>query len=263
MGLFEEMAADSPVAMWKFNETSGTFDDFIGSLDLAVVSSITYAQAGPGIYTTNAITVGSSGSAKTTGNSVSPEPTNGTWEIWLKQTSVTTSSTPQTPWSAFANTGDNGGSFWIDNYGHSAQGVDGSLLFGMVQGVSGNSRISCALDQLLTVNVWTHCAWTWNEGTGTLKAYRNGVLDNTATSPSGARASSPGPIRFGSFSSTYSSQYWRGSIGPAAIYATDLSPTRLLAHYNAAFPIPLNTRYLAGDADGGPHRMVVGGGFAS
>jgi hypothetical protein len=260
--MLQEMMADSPIHLWKFDALSGTIPDEIGSLELDSVSGLTYNQTGPGPYKS---VLFSNGKAKTTANNVSPDPTDMTVEVWALTNTTMSTGVGQTVWSCFQNTGNSYGGFIIDANGQAALGVSGSPRFVIGKHLTGDPWAQVAIDQLLTTGVWHHIVFTFENSTGTSKAYRNGTLENTQVGTTGgSRATIKGPVRFGGFSDDYP-QYWDGKIGPAAVYNTVLSQPRIQAHYDALNNsiVPLNDRYLSGSADGGPHRMVPSGGFGS
>jgi hypothetical protein len=100
-----------------------------------------------------------------------------------------------------------------------------------------------------TTGQWVHYAGTINTAAskqypnGYVKIYRNGVLKNTNTLSAeswGKPTTYPGngtaPVRIGFESDDQS--YFYGAVGKAAIYSTELSASRIQAHYSAMSAAP-------------------------
>jgi len=102
----------------------------------------------------------------------------------------------------------------------------------VVRNAAGSSIANIALGST-AIGTWYHLVVTW-DGT-TARTYVNGVAGATSTL-SGTYTPGTGMLNIGRRADA--SQYFPGSVDEVAIYATQLSAARVLAHYNAGVNSP-------------------------
>jgi len=117
----------------------------------------------------------------------------------------------------------------------------------------------------LNTDTWYHVVGVYDGST--MKIYLNGALGMSTALPAGAtvsaNANSNIPLTFGARADGVSGYYeYNGTIDEAAVYTTALSPSRILAHYEAGVAVSPPTSYqqtILGDAPAGYWRFNEAG----
>jgi Concanavalin A-like lectin/glucanases superfamily len=88
---------------------------------------------------------------------------------------------------------------------------------------------------VLTLKAWNHVAGTYDSGTGIRRLFVNGVNVGSHTNTPVAVYDSIGPVTIGTFlrSPDYNQNYFQGLIDEPSLYNRALSPTEIVAIYNA------------------------------
>ncbi len=202
--------SDSPVVYARLGESTGSVAKNLGTngIDGTYLGGYTLAQTGAitGSLDTSTTFNGSTGYVNF-GNSASVQLSNGTMEAWFKTT-------------------DGAGSYKAIFAKQNAFGLfisSSSLLF--EDWIGGDRTTSTAVNN----NVWHHVVATFQSGvpSGTL-VYIDGVLKLTTQMTISNQTIS---LMVGSGNS--GAQYIAGTIQEVALYNTILTPTQILAHYNA------------------------------
>jgi hypothetical protein len=201
---------DSPVGFWKMGDASGNLVRSAGSIDLAPAGTgLTYQAAGLD---------GQAVSFAGTGRFDAPSAGDfalgvGTIEAWFKTTTAS------------------GG----------AGGYRGIIVKQFAFGMFANNGVLIAYNWAgggLTSNIniadnrWHHAAFAFTTA-GTSRLYLDGI---EVWSGTWNISNQTVPLVLGD-GTNGTSQPWIGTIDEAAVYNTQLSPTRVLAHYNAGLTV--------------------------
>ena len=221
----DEVIADSPVAYWKLDETSGTTtNDAIGSNHGTYTGGYTLNQAG--IPSTGRPSVALNGSSGYI-NCGAPAALNLTaaWtlEAWVYLTSAPNGSAVIS--ELYTGAGDQ--VLYALGFGGMVVGGTSQLQVGFYTGSTWRYIQGAAL----SLNTWHHIAGTW-DGTN-LRLYADGAQVASGTPASGPVAGMNGLVLGRRWDTAGSAPYLPGRLDEVAIYDAALSATRILAHYNA------------------------------
>lgn len=229
-----EVAADSPVAWWKLNETSGTNAEDDGSgtdADGTYTGGFTLDE--PGI----------DGADAGGGSSVRFDGTNGYVAVGALPSKLQfASGTDFTveAWCAFdgslsspgaaivseAFSGDGGVRYMLGTYDGS--GATRKPSFGWY---NGSWRLAASSTELTDGN-WHHLVGTYDGGANELELWVDGTSVATLT-PGGTQPGGTENLYLGRRWDTGGSQYFNGWLDEVALYSTKLSSTRIAAHFDA------------------------------
>lgn len=225
--LLNEMLADSPLVLWRGYDDSGT--DLSGNGRSGTVgASVTTASNLAGLKAA----YGFPGSASDAGcvkasDASWQSPQAGasgkiTLEAVIRPTSLTTD---QTIWFK----GENAAWEYLMNVGSAGQ------LYCVIWQTSGSSTVmNLTTASVISVNTTYHVAATFNRSTPALVLYVNGSNVGSSASASSTSTDSTGALRFGVRMDGYINRGFAGSMSHGAVYNTDLSSARILAHAQAA-----------------------------
>lgn len=209
--------ADGPIAYYRFEEVSGT------------TAADTSGNGNAGTYT-NSPTLGQS-SAPQLGRAVrfdgvddfvqTPRTVGGnfTLELW-----VNTTATCPTGGQAY----EGNGLIWSDLGGLGNDFVL-ACLNNHASFFTGNPDTSIESTSVLNTGQWHHVVATRTQG-GATQVFINGVLQATGTTNANLLDANP-IIAIGG--NTLDNRYFNGLIDEVAYYPTVLTPTRILAHFQA------------------------------
>lgn len=216
-----EVQADSPVAYWKLDETSGTTAaDSVGGNNGTYTGGYTLNQTGiPSTGRPSVLFNGSSGHV----NIGAPAALNLT-AAWTLEAWVYLTSTPDGSGIISESYPDSGNVLYELGFGIQAGGA--ALEVGYYTGSSWQKVTGSAL----SLNAGHHVAGTWN-GT-TLLIYADGVQVATAT-PTSAPVAGIQTLYLGRSHRDADIRFFPGRIDEVAIYSAALSAARVAAHYNA------------------------------
>lgn len=218
---------DGPVAYYRLDESSGTSaHDSSGNGYNGTYSGsgVTYAQPGAisGDSDTCVLLNGSTGRVTTPGGASPVGWASVTLEAWVNLSSnsfgskATIWATGTTPSTA------DGIKFWIG-----ANGTNG----GFAVGITGNRWAQATFSQTFSAGTWYHVAGVWDGSAVTV--YVNGVANGTSGTVSGNTIDDTGSNLALGRDPQLPGDYFPGSLDEAAVYSTDLSPSRIQAHYAA------------------------------
>ena len=224
---------DSPIGFWLLNESSGTTaaDSSTNAINATYYNTPLLDQAGTGgrvlksVYFDGA----SSESAYTNATSTFNRAPSNTWsyEIWYKDNNTT-------------NTAAEVAAVWRGDLG-SATDLVGTVTLnnsvaGRVQAVVPDQAetgfIILTYDGLGGNTNWHHVAVTALSG-GTLRLYVDGVERASSTATRGPNTVDKRAVMGANWSINATAQFFTGNAAAFAIYNTELSAARVLAHYNA------------------------------
>lgn len=213
--------ADTPLAFWKLNETSGTTaaDSSGNALAGTYTGGYTLAAAPPSNAPGAVLLNGSTGYV----NCGTPAALNVT-AAWTLEAWIYLTATPNGCGVITEFFNATGNVLYEIGFGISTSGS--SLTAGYYTG----SAWQIVTGTALTLNAWHHIAATW-DGT-TLRLYADGAQVATAT-PTAAPVAGNNGIYIGRRHDSSASPYFPGRIASAAIYGTALSAARISAHYSA------------------------------
>lgn len=212
----DEVTADSPVHWWRLGEASGTLYDTAGTNDgtpLNVGYGVTGAVAG-----NNAIYLNGSNTGVSIAVGNCPIGSNArSIEFWYNGTSTT----KQTVFS----------------YG---TGGATRQSFGCALNDGGSPRITLwtwADDKFVTATGlldgnWHHIVYTYAASASTVKVYMDGSLLGTMTFGGALNTGSTAAVIGGDYVNPGANEV-TGNIDEIAVYASELSSTRVQAHYDA------------------------------
>jgi hypothetical protein len=225
----ETILADSPVAYWRMDAASGTTEaDISGSGRTATISGgVTLNQTGALALDADKAELFDGTNGTYVETNVVYDHAFGTGplsvEYWFKFT------------SALAQIGvidnKNAGS---NDAGFNSAFFAGSPFFRIANGVSQESITS---SHTFNDGVYHHFVGVLTRGApDTLKIYIDGVLDTSANLGTSGRnlTQSAHKLRIGAYSVGGAPNFFVGTIDEVAIYATALTASQVLAHYNAA-----------------------------
>jgi len=203
--LFEyELFEPAPLGQWNFDEASGTTAfDSIGSNNAAIYGGA--ALNGSGFLTFD----GSNDYA------VISRPVSTDFTIAFFARTTQTGGTPNWYNGRGLVDGEVGGS--THDFGTAL--VGSKFGFGV-----GSSDITILSATNINNGVWHHLAATRSSSTGLMKVYVDGVLENSATGPTGAK-SSPPTLHFGNLQTNVN--YFAGSIDRVDIFDSVLSDAKV------------------------------------
>jgi hypothetical protein len=245
--------SDGPVGYWRMGEASGAVVDEIGSNDgTATGTTRNVAGALAGAQDDGAITFNGTSDVVRMGDVLDVGATC-TYEVWIKRTNTTAAL------QYIFNKGANQPNIVID-----------ASHFIKV----GDENVDLVISTITIADTnWHHLVFTHaGTGSGDNKLYIDSV-DRTGAPVGNTFAGNGSSLSIGA---AYVDALWfAGTIDEAAIYDTVLSPTRVLAHYNAGLAFATTDRQLVASATGGgiltatsagAHNLVVtatGGGVAT
>lgn len=218
----QAVLADSPLAYWKLDETSGTTAvDSKGGYNGTYTGGYTLGQPGaPSTGRPSVFLNGTSGYI----NCGTPAALNIT-AAWTLEAWVYLTSTPSGSMAISEVWTGSGPVLYALGFGGMGAGTS-ELQTGFYTG----SAWQKVQGSTLSNNAWHHIAGTW-DGT-MLRLYADGSQVASGT-PGAPPVSGMDGIVLGRRWDTASSPYMPGRLDEVAIYSTALSATRIAAHYNA------------------------------
>ena len=214
-----EVAADSPIARWRLDETSGTTaSDSIGSNN-GTYAGATLDQA-PLINSGRSILLSGSGSGITIPDASNLSFPSGSFslEVW------------------FATSGTSAAAFIIKDTSGSIFGEyelvinsSGNIYCTVRPGNSGSPNVTATAGNTFNDGARHHVVAVFVPNT-TLKLYVDGVVCASATHSIASSFDSTSSLRLGR---SGGGNYLAGNLDEVALYASALSADRVLAHYNA------------------------------
>jgi hypothetical protein len=189
--------------------------------------AVTLGVAGP-LAAAGDTAAGYSGGSNTTvpfNEALNPSSTSPfTIEFWANPATDVTDGSGPSPVFNRVSSGNRSG--WVFFQRSAAQGWN----FGMYNG-SGSTVGRSITGGTYTPGAWTHVVAVWDGATPSL--YVDGVNTNAAISgPGGYNASGTAIFSVGAYDT--GSNPFNGAVDETAFYSAALSPTQILAHYNAA-----------------------------
>jgi hypothetical protein len=189
--------------------------------------AVTLGVAGP-LAAAGDTAAGYSGGSNTTvpfNAALNPSSTSPfTIEFWANPATDVTDGSGPSPVFNRVSSGNRSG--WVFFQRSAAQGWN----FGMYNG-SGSTVGRSITGGTYTPGAWTHVVAVWDGATPSL--YVDGVNTNAAISgPGGYNASGTAIFSVGAYDT--GSNPFNGAVDETAFYSAALSPTQILAHYNAA-----------------------------
>ena len=214
-----EVAKDSPIARWRLDETSGTTAaDSIGSNN-GTYAGATLDQA-PLINAGRSILLSGSGSGITIPDATNLSFPSGSFslETWFSTSGTSTASLiiKDTSGSIF-------GEYEL------VLNASGTLYCTVRPGNSGSPNVTVTAGRQFNDGVLHHAVAVFVPN-GTLNLYVDGILYASATHSISGSFDSTSSLRLGRSSG---GNYLAGKLDEVALYASALSATRILAHYNA------------------------------
>lgn len=205
--------ADSPLFYARLGEASGTtLLDSSGNARNGTYTGVTLGAAGAISDGDTAATL--AGASSSVGSvaygSWMDLATTGTIECWVKYTGTPASQI------SFGRTGAASSPYWI--------GVTGATALNGTHAASGSSNVIGT--KTINNGAWHHLVTTWTSSVLTL--YVDGVSDGTISSPRLPIVTTE-TLQLGG----RGANYFAGSVDEIALYATNLSSTRVAAHYAA------------------------------
>lgn len=220
---------DSPIAYYKMDEASGDLVDAISGVNLTGGTAFSEYQVAGATTGSPSYGIGNSSRAGRKDRVIGAIPigsTARTFEFWWNEPDIGGSgATKQTLFSYGAQS--------------TRQAIGVAMYRGNPSGTAGRVEIWTWASDPLTANIaglrdgnWHHIAITYAAGASQFKLYVDGAFNQNmgvsgvlnTSSANGFRLS--GDIVSGSFN-------LEGKLDELAIYATELSAARILAHYNA------------------------------
>ncbi len=210
--------ADGPFRYWKLNETSGTT-----ATDTTANGNATYS----GTYTLGvsgepvgdlAVTLdGSSGIVTAAAGLGMASEHAQTFEILCRRTTITNVA------MGLVSAGSGAGLFrW------------GGTGANQLEFVADNVLVAATSSVTHTDTNWHHVVVTYAGSGGLVSFYFDGRVEGTPANTAHSIAASGTSAAVG-YDIANSTSYFNGTLGQAALYYSELSATRVLAHYNAAF----------------------------
>ena len=189
--------------------------------------AVTLGVAGP-LAAAGDTAAGYSGGANTTvpfNAALNPSSTSPfTIEFWANPATNVTDAVGPSPVFNRVSTGNRSG--WVFFQRSAATGWN----FNLYNGNASQVGLSITGGSY-TVGAWNHVVAVWDGATPSL--YVNGVNSNAAvTGPGGYNASGTATFSVGAYDT--GSNPFSGAVDETAFYSAALSPTQILAHYNAA-----------------------------
>jgi RHS repeat-associated protein len=213
------VTADAPAGYWRLGEPVGTATaaDVSGNANNGSYTAATLGLAGAlsGDPSTAAGFDGSS-SFVSVPDATSLRPASFTLEAWLKTSSSATSALIAKPYTAGSSL----------SYGLK---LVGGKAVATVETASGS--YSATSSRSVNDGQWHLLDGSYDAATNTLKIYVDGTSDATTTT-AGSLRYNPLAVQLGRYDAT-AGQYLNGQVDELAVYASALSSTRLLAHWDA------------------------------
>ncbi len=231
----DAIVADTPAGYWKLSETASTFADSSGNGNSGtwtgdatgtrgVFGGLAPDQQDGAIKCNGDGAGGAQGNycAVPSGAGARPAAVNFTGkftlEAWVYPISRPSAGNVSCIIESYVGGGLNGYALRMDENGFlQAYTIDGTGPAAVTQGVTA-----------LTVKRWAHVACVYDQTN--LTTYINGVLDKQTANTTNP-ASGTGPLRIGARGDD-AAAIFTGHIDDAAVYATNLTVTQLLNHYN-------------------------------
>jgi len=244
----DEVLADNPVGFWLLDEASGaTAAAVVGADGTYTATGITYEEDGPSPTIPAAIATNG-----TTGDVSLSTPALGTaqpqsFEVWYYTPTTISSSTGNTRLIG-ANAGalaQANGPLYLGNFT--------SAFANEVVGVSNDEGGSGARTGWTGFTIpagWHHIAVTYDGTQNGWTLYLDGAATGTKVSASGGCFGLSGsqPFTVGAFTANGTTSRSAVTVAALAIYDTELSADRVLAHYGAAFFLPTYEAHVLGRA---------------
>lgn len=212
--------ADTPAGYWRLGELSGTTaadssgnarnGTYSGTYTLGASTVLADGDAGVTLPSTGYVTMGDVAAFEFTGAFSA--------DGWFKTTAA-------------------GGQALVGKF---AAANSGWLVFMVAGGTLRFLAFTAAsvsvfsFDTTLTYNdgFWHHFGCTWDGTTGANKVqiYVDGVVVKQGTASAGTPGTGTDPFVIGAYAATFISKF-TGSLDDVAVYSSELTPTRILAHY--------------------------------
>lgn len=225
---YDTVFADSPVAWWRFEETSGNFLDEIGSTDLSTSGGILYAQPGGILEGTSVYFDGVNDHATNAITNWRASDTLGTIECWFK-----TSDTDGSIFSS-ANGSD---ALWRWELNIASGKVS------LVQVVNGSSFANTTTESF-NDGSWHHLAVV--SDASTVEIYVDGVNRSQSISTGDTYWLDSQPttrdyiyLGVARYNLSFVNR-WAGYLDELAYYNTVLSPAQIRSHYYAGIGVIIN-----------------------
>jgi len=225
----EEVLADAPLAYYRLGESSGSvLTDTSGNGRHGTYSGSGYSQGSASLLSSDSDAAvalsGSAAAALSVPYSAALNPANGfSVEAWAK---VTDNSVDRTVASTLRQVG---GLYYGWRLFYSAS-FD---LFVFELGVGASSTVQMAGGVLGTTNTVRHLVFTMSPGF-VCRSYENGIQADGPQTESGYLPNTTQPLRIGTrLLAGAADDPLYGSVDEVAVYGSELSPARIVAHYNA------------------------------
>jgi YD repeat-containing protein len=210
----------APIGRWRLNETSGTnANDASGNSPASASGGVTWSTDRGG----SAVFDGVAGRLATTGPVVDTARSF-TVAAWVKATDTTKLH------KAVAAMGNRQSAFDLryDDTNHWA--------FVTRQSDTDNSAGATASSTTVpAANTWTHLVGVYDQVTGNVQLYVNGVLEATTTTPTMFTAY--GPLRIGSgMWNGAAGNYWQGGVADVQLYSKALTASEISGVYAGSAP---------------------------
>lgn len=223
------LASDSPLAWWKFDETSGsTAADSAGSFNGNLLGGAAFGSGVSG----NAIVLGSNNSLVDMGNVLALTGTAFSMQTWVKTTDASGSSTVI---AGKHNTGTFNGYMMRANQDSANYGSPGKASFYQANS-PGNTAVGSTT---ITDGNWHHLLATYTPG-GQLRLYVDGNLESTKATTT-ILSNSVSFMVGGATSSGVKTNYFNGSVDEVQVYGYELNSDEvkyLYANPGKAIPAP-------------------------
>jgi hypothetical protein len=207
--------ADSPVAFWPMQDTSGDLVDIAGTFDASPAGSgHSYEQTGPSA-TVKAVTLDGSNSFTVADDDVF-SPDSFTLETWLYFSSS------GIRWAMSKRPNSSSGSYeyhllWVSD------------VWALEMGTGSASFLEVIASDANPYDRWRHVVGTYDDATGTGNLYIDGVLGGTDTSSGSRVGNTAATLQIGAQLSTS----FTGSMSMTAFYDYALTGAQVATHHAA------------------------------
>lgn len=154
--------------------------------------------------------------------------------MWVKTTGGSTSGTSTSQWWAGKGLVDGDINGNAADWGTSI--VNGKFAFGIGAVNPSQTDVTVLSSATINDNAWHHCAATWNEATGAMSVYVDGVLSGSGTNGAGYPRNNPIAIKIGRVASGSGSISLNGAIDDMRYYDRVLSSTDVASLAAGAAP---------------------------